>query len=99
MAQQMQQNFGEPGGQDSAPEETPKEPEPPPPPAQQPMMAMCAPMAMQPMAMARQPPQDMGASQEPMVTGFMTVDPSVLGISGGPPGLIIGVPVLSNGQP
>merc|ERR1712216_954857 len=97
MAQQMQQNFGEPGGQDP-PVEPPKEPEPP---AAQPMMGMMQPMGMgmmQPMPMGGQAPQEV-ASQEPIVTGFMAVNPSVLGISGGPPGLMVGVPILSNGQP
>jgi hypothetical protein len=98
MAQQMTQNFGALGGQDAgdAPEEAkPPVEKPAAPPLQQPMMAMCAPVGMaQPMVR-----QDASMSQEPMVTGFMAVDASVLGISGGPPGLLVGVPMLSNGQP
>mmetsp|Transcript_18794 Transcript_18794/g.34933 ORF Transcript_18794/g.34933 Transcript_18794/m.34933 type:complete len:408 (+) Transcript_18794:166-1389(+) len=77
---------------------------------QQPMMAMqpmMMPMPMMamppnmPMAPGGAPPKDgnSGASQEPMVTGFMTVDANALGIRGGPPGMMVGVPMLSNGQP
>lgn len=99
MAQKMQQNFGELG--DVGEEEEPETPVALP--MMQPMMqpmAMMPPM-MQPMAMGGQTSQE-SSSQEPLITGLMTLSPSVLaqmGISGGPPGLIIAVPILANGQP
>merc|ERR1712187_688927 len=97
MAQQMRENFGAPAAQD-IPGAEPKEPEPLPekpmlpPPPPPPVMNMCGPVGMA-------QPMDRGRSQELMVTGFMAVDAGVLGISGGPPGLMVGVPILSNGQP
>merc|ERR1712070_16649 len=47
--------------------------------------------------MGGQTPQE-NASSEPIVTGLVSVPASALGITGGPPGLMVGVPII-NGQP